>query len=472
MTTPSPATFDLVVIGAGPGGYVAAIRAAQLGMGVALVEKEDVLGGTCLRVGCIPSKVLLESTERYAQVTSGLEEFGITVEGEVRFDVAAMMERKTRVVKELTDGLALLMKKNKVTVFRGTGRLVGGTEVEVTPADGEPSRLAGRAVLLATGSKVVEIPSLPFDGERIVSSTDALAFEAVPGSLLVVGAGAVGLELGSVWARLGAQVTVVELLPRIAPFADKTMSQLLQRSLKKQGLDIRTSTKVTGAKVGADGVEVTLEDKKGQISTLSCDKVLVAVGRAPVTTGLGLDAAGVELDDRGRVKIGEGFATTAPGIYAIGDLVEGPMLAHKAEEEGMAAAELLAGKAGHVSYDAVPNVIYTWPELAQVGISEEQAKEQGHSVKVGKYYFKANGRAKSLGETDGMVKVVADATTDRLLGVHIVGPRASDMIAEAALAFEFHASAEDLARTVHAHPTLSEVMKEAALAVDGRAIHG
>ena len=470
------ASFDLIVIGAGPGGYVAAIRAAQLGSKVALVEKEPVLGGTCLRVGCIPSKVLLEATERYVQVKGGgLSEHGISIDGEVSLDVAAMMARKERVVKELTDGLGLLMKKNKITVYRGAGRLAGepgAVEVTPPPGEGEAHRLEARAVLLATGGAPSEIPGLPFDGDRLVTSSEALAFGEVPARLLVVGAGAVGLELGSVWARLGAEVTVVELLPRIVPFADKQMAMTLQRLLKKQGLAIRTSTKVVAAEAQESGVAVTVEDTKGKTEEIAADRVLVAVGRKPYTEGLGLEEAGVALDERGRVRVDRAFATTAPGVYAIGDLIEGPMLAHKAEEEGVAVAELLAGQPGHVSYDAIPSVVYTRPELAQVGFGEEEAKERGLEYRVGKYYFKPNGRAKSLGEVDGMVKILADARTDRLLGVHVVGPRASDLIAEAAVAFEFKASAEDLARSVHAHPTLSEVLKEAALAVDGRAIHG
>jgi dihydrolipoamide dehydrogenase len=462
------------VIGAGPGGYVAAIRAAQLGMEVALVDKAPVLGGTCLRVGCIPSKVLLESSERYAQVRDGLGELGLRVEGEVRFDLAAIMARKDRVVKELTDGLALLMKKNEITVICGAGRLAGATEVEVTPTGeaGEPTRIRGEALLLATGSAPARVPPLPLDGERIVTSTEALAFAEVPRRLVVVGGGAIGLELGSVWARLGSAVTVVELLPRIAPFADKQMSQLLQRALKKQGMEIRTDTRVTGAEAASDGVRVAISDGKGKAATLECDKVLVAVGRAPCAEGLGLDEAGIERDARGFVKVDDRFATSAAGVFAIGDLIGGAMLAHKAEEEGVAVAEILDGKPGHVTYEAIPSVIYTWPELAQVGLSEDEARERGHEVRVGKCHFKANGRAKSLGETEGMAKIVADAKTDRLLGVHVVGARASDMIAEAALAFELGASAEDLARSVHAHPTLSEILKEAALAVGGRAIHG
>ena len=462
-------TVDLAIIGAGPGGYVAAIRAAQLGMKVALVEKEVALGGTCLRVGCIPSKALLESSELFAAASHHMSDHGITL-GEPSLDLETMMARKQRIVDELTSGVGQLMKKNKVSVHRGTGRLAGGGVVEINGEE-ESTRLQARSILLATGSTPATVPGLELDGHRIVTSTEALSFDAVPEHLLVVGAGAVGLELGSVWARLGAKVTVVEMLPRIVPFADKTAAQLLQRSLKGQGLDIRSSTKVVDAKAGDDAVTVTVEDKKNNSDELSCDRVLVAVGRKPNTDGLGLAEAGVETDDAGRVEVDERFATTAEGIFAIGDLIKGPMLAHKAEEEGIAAVELLAGRAGHVNPDAIPSVVYTSPELAQVGLTEEAAKERELPTKIGKFFFKANGRAKSLGQVDGMVKIVAHGETDRLLGVHIIGPRASDLIAEVVVAIEFQASAEDLARTVHAHPTLSEVIKEAALAVDKRAIH-
>jgi len=464
--------FDRIVIGGGPGGYVAAIRMAQLGSKVALVERESVIGGTCLRVGCIPSKVLLESSELYFAARQRFAEHGLRVTQDgITFDLAAMMARKTRLVQELTDGLAQLMKKNQVTVFRGRGRLQGNAVVQVA-GDAGPVELTAPAIVLATGSVPVALPGFAFDGQHIVSSTEALAFDHVPEHLVVVGGGAIGLELGSLWCRLGAHVTVVELLPQIVPFADKQAVQLLSRALKKQGLDILVGARVEQAKIEGDELVVSVRDKKGENLELCCDKLLVAVGRRPYTTGLGLEQAGVALEQGGRVQVDDCYATSAAGIYAIGDLIKGPMLAHKAEDEGVALAELLAGKAGHVSYDAIPSVVYTSPELAQVGLSEEQAKERGLAVRIGKFFFKGNGRAKSLGEEDGMVKLIADAHTDRLVGAHIVGPRASELIAEVVVAIELGASAEDLGRTVHAHPTLSEAIKEAALAVEGRAIHG
>jgi dihydrolipoamide dehydrogenase len=491
-------SFDRIVIGAGPGGYVAAIRAAQLGAKVALVDREPVLGGTCLRVGCIPSKVLLESSELYHVARHRLAEHGVVVpQGEVSFDLGTMMARKARVVKELTDGLAVLMRKNRVVVFRGVGRLKADGVVQVTRPAGEavdrvdgggipesPWQGAGApgsdatvelrapAIILATGSEPTPMASMPFDGEHIVSSTEALAFERVPTHLLVVGGGAIGLELGSVWCRLGARVTVVEMAPQIVPFADKQIVQLFARALKKQGLELWVSATVEQARLDGNELSVTVRDQAGQASDVRCDKMLIAVGRRPQVARLGLAERGVELEAGGRVKIDQHYRTSVPGIYAIGDLVHGPMLAHKAEDEGMAVAELLGGKAGHVDYDAIPSVVYTAPELAQVGITEEQAKERGLELRVGKFFFKGNGRAKTLGEEDGMVKILADAKTDRLLGVHVLGPRASDLIAEAVVAMAMGASAEDLARTVHAHPTLSEAVKEAALAVDNRAIHG
>ena len=463
-------SYDLIVIGAGPGGYVCAIRSAQLGLKTALVERDASLGGTCLNVGCIPSKALLESSELFHAVRHSYEAHGIAP-ASVKLDLPRMMARKDAIVKELTDGIGILMKKNKVSVMRGTGTLKGSGKVLVKAEDGEKT-LEAKAVCLAMGSVPVQLPFLPFDGTTVVTSTEALAFDKVPGHLLVVGAGAIGLEMGSVWNRLGAKVTVVELLPKVAPFADGQMSTLLERYLKAQGMTFKLSSKVTAAKVEGDKAAVTVQNAKGETETLACDKILVSVGRRPCTTTAGLKEAGVALDEAGRVKVDVHFATSLPGVYAIGDLIPGPMLAHKAEDEGVALAEQLAGKGGHVNYDAIPNVVYTHPELACVGLTEEQCKEQGLPVKVGKFYFKGNGRAKSLGAEDGMAKVIAHAHTDRLLGVHIVGARASDMIAEAVVAMEFKASAEDLARTCHAHPTLSEILKEAALAADKRAVHG
>jgi dihydrolipoamide dehydrogenase len=461
--------YDLVIIGAGPGGYVAAIRAAQLGLKTALVEKDARLGGVCLNVGCIPSKVLLESSEQYYAIGHKLPGFGIKA-GSVELDLPAMMARKQKVVQELTDGVALLMKNKKVTVLRGTGSLAGPGRVRVSGEAGE-TEVEAKSILLALGSVPVQLPFLPFDGERVVTSTEALSFEKVPPRFVVIGAGAIGLEMASLWSRLGSKVTVLELLPRVAPFADAMMSRFLDKSLKAQGLDLRTSVKVTGAKASGGEVVLTAEDAKGQASEVAADKVLVAVGRRPNVSGAGLKEAGVQLDDKGRIQVDERYRTNLPGVYAIGDVIAGPMLAHKASDEGAACVERIAGRAGHVNYDAIPNVIYTAPELAQVGKTEEELKAAGVPVKVGRFYFAANGRAKSLGEEEGLVKVIAHAETDRLLGVHIVGPRASDMIAEAALAMEFKASAEDLARTCHAHPTLSEALKEAALAVDKQAIH-
>ena len=462
-------SFDFAVIGAGPGGYVAAIRAAQLGLKVALIEERATLGGTCLNVGCVPSKALLESSELYQVARERLGEHGIGAAG-VELDLGKMMERKSRIVTEVTDGLGLLMKKNKISVIRGRGSLAGGKKVRVDGPDGT-SELEAEHIVLAMGSVPVELPGLPFGGKRIISSTEALELDQVPGRMVVVGGGAIGLELGSVWKRLGAEVTVVELLPRIAIFADVQLSKMLKKELGKQGIDFLLESKVTAADTSGDEVRVTVASTNGEESQLDCDTLLVAVGRKPCTGTTGLEEAGVAVD-QGRVKVDGQWRTSVPGIYAIGDLIHGPMLAHKAEDEGVAVAELAAGQPGHVNYDVIPNVIYTMPELAQVGLTEKEAKDQGIKVKVGRSYFKANARAKSLAEEEGLVKVVTNAETDRILGVHILGVRASDMIAEAVLALEFQASAEDIVRTCHAHPTLSEIFREAAMAVDRRSIHG
>ena len=461
--------FDLVVIGAGPGGYVAAIRASQLGLKCALVEKRSALGGTCLNVGCIPSKALLESSHQYHAARESLADFGVKIAG-VEMDLEAMMARKVGIVGDLTGGISQLMKKNKVSVYQGEGILKTAGCVRVV---GEESlELEARSVLLATGSLPVEIPSLPFDGEIIVDSTAALCFDSVPKNMVVVGGGAIGLELGSVWMRLGAKVTVVEMLDRIAPFADKMASQMLARFLKKQGMDIRAKTAVKGAEITDGRAVVQLEDKKGNSESITCDKLLVAVGRRACSEGLGLEGQGIEKDEAGRVKVDADYATNIPGVYAIGDLIAGPMLAHKAEEEGVAVAEIISGGAGHVDYRLIPSVVYTHPELAQVGLTEEEAKEKGFDCKTGKFFYKANGRAKSMGEEDGLVKIVADGKSDLILGVHIVGAQASELIAEAVAAMAAGMKVEDLGRMVHAHPTLSEILKEAALAVHTRAIHG
>ncbi len=461
--------FDLVVIGAGPGGYVAAIRAAQLGMRVACVEKASALGGTCLRIGCIPSKALLDSSELYAQARGHLGIHGVKV-GSVELDLGAMLRRKDKVVKGLTGGVAALFKKHGVTHVAGEGRLAAPSAVRIAGADAGTVRATH--ILIATGSEPAPLRGLPFDGTHVVSSTEALAFDRVPQRLVVVGAGAVGLELGSVWARLGAEVEVVEFLDRIVPMMDAEMGRALQKTLERQGLKFHLRSKAGAARVDASGrIEVTVAAEGGGTSAITADKVLVAIGRRPHTENLGLGDVGVTVDEQGRVVVDEAFKTSVDGIYAIGDVIRGPMLAHKAEEEGIACVERLAGQAGHVNYDAIPSVVYTWPELAVVGKSEEDCRAAGIETRIGTFPFMANGRARCMEERDGLVKILADAHSDRILGVHILGPRASDMIAEAALAIEFGASAEDLARTSHAHPTLPEAVREAALDVGGRVIH-
>ncbi len=463
--------YDLVVIGGGPGGYVAAIRAAQLGMRVACVEKRGALGGTCLNVGCIPSKALLQSSEKYEEVRGHLKAHGITV-GDVGLDLAAMMSRKTKVVEDLTKGIEFLFKKNKVDYLLGTGRIAGKEQVAVALSEGGDSMLETANILIATGSESMPLPGVDIDEKRIVTSTGALALDSVPKHLVVIGAGYIGLEMGSVWHRLGAEVTVVEYLDRITPGLDGEVAKQFERILKRQGLQFQLATKVTGAKATKKGVTLTVEPAQGgEASSIACDVVLVAIGRRPYTEGLGLAEAGVETDKRGFIQIDAHFRTAAEGIYAIGDCVPGPMLAHKAEDEGIACAEVIAGQAGHVNYDAIPGIVYTAPEVASVGKTEEQLKEAGIDYRVGKFPFAANSRARTSGTTDGFVKLLADARTDRLLGAHIIGPDAGTLIHEIVIAIEFGGSAEDVARICHGHPTLSEAVREAALAVDGRAIH-
>lgn len=462
----SDSNFDIIVIGGGPGGYVCAIRAAQLGFKTACIEKRGSLGGTCLNVGCIPSKALLQSSHHYHMAAHDFANHGIKVEG-LSVDLAAMMARKDKVVAGLTKGIEGLFKKNKVTYVIGGASLLGHGQVKVGD-----KILTAKHIILATGSEVTPLPGVTIDEKRVVSSTGALALPEVPKHLVVIGAGVIGLELGSVYRRLGAEVTVVEFLDKTLPFFDGEISKNAQRLLEKQGLKFKLSTKVTGAQVSDSGVTLAMEAVNGGATdSLEADYVLVAIGRRPYTEGLGLDVAGVELAPRGFVKIDGHFQTTAPGIYAIGDVVGGAMLAHKAEEEGVAIAEILAGQAGHVNYDAIPSVVYTWPEIAAVGLTEEAAKAKGLTVKVGKFPFMANSRARANEDSDGFVKLIADAKTDEVLGCHIIGPAAGDLIAEVVLGMEYKAAAEDIARTSHAHPSLSEAVKEAALAVDGRAIH-
>ena len=463
--------YDVVIIGAGPGGYVAAIRAAQLGMKTACIDSRDTAGGTCLNIGCIPSKALLQSSEKLAEARNGLAEHGIKIEG-ASLDLAAMMTRKDTVVTTLTRGVEFLFRKNKVDWIKGTARIAAPGRVAVASNGGGKREIEGGAIVIATGSESIPLPGLSIDEERIVSSTGALALDRVPERMAVIGGGYIGLELGSVWSRLGSKVTVVEFLDRILPNMDRELGPALQRILARSGVAFKLATKVAGGELGNEAVRLQLEPAKGgERETLAADVVLVAIGRRPFTNGLGLDEVGVARDPAGRIAVDGGFATNVPGIYAIGDVIRGPMLAHKAEEEGIAVIERLAGQKTEVDYDAIPSVVYTWPEAAAVGKTEEEVKAAGIEYRVGKFPFSANARARTNGDTDGFVKVLADAASDRVLGVHIIGPDAGTMIAEAALAMEFGASAEDIARTCHAHPTLSEALKEAALAVDGRPIH-
>ena len=463
-----PDRYDVVIIGAGPGGYVAAIRAAQLGLQTACVEGRDSLGGTCLNIGCIPSKALLQSSEKFAEARHALAEHGIKV-GDVGLDLGAMMARKDRVVTTLTRGVEFLFRKNKVDWLKGFGRITAPGKVAVAGADGAEHEVEAGSIVIATGSESAPLPGVSIDEQRILSSTGALALDHVPNRLVVIGGGYIGLELGSVWQRLGAKVTVVELLDRIVPNMDRELATALQRVLTRQGIEFKLGAKVTEIREAGDGVTIEIEGAERE--SLSADAVLVAIGRRPYTKGLGLETIGVARDAQGRVVVDDGFATSVPGIYAIGDVIRGPMLAHKAMEEGVALAERLAGQKPSIDYNAIPAVVYTWPEVASVGNTEEELKAAGTLYRAGKFPFSATPRARTNGDTEGFVKILADSATDRVLGVHIIGPDAGTMIAEATLAIEFGASAEDIARTCHAHPTLSEAMKEAALAVDGRAIH-
>ncbi len=459
--------YDVVVIGAGPGGYVAAIRAAQLGMRVACVDARATLGGTCLNIGCIPSKALLQSSEKFAEARHGLAAHGIQV-GEVGLDLAAMMARKDQVVTTLTRGVEFLFRKNKVDWLKGRARIAGPGRVALVGG----SEVEAGAIIIATGSESIPLPGLAIDERQIVTSTGALALQRVPERLAVIGGGYIGLELGSVWARLGAKVTIIEYLDRILPNMDRELGPALQRLLTRGGVDFRLATRVVSGTLDNDAVMLQLEPAAGgERDSLAADVVLVAIGRRPFTDGLGLDEIGVARDAAGRIAVNDGFATNVAGIYAIGDAIRGPMLAHKASEEGVAVIERLAGQQTWVDYDAIPSVVYTWPEVAAVGKTEEELKAAGVDYRVGKFPFSANPRARTNADTDGFVKVLAETTTDRVRGVHIIGPDAGTLIAETALALEFGASAEDIARTCHAHPTLSEAVKEAALAVDGRAIH-
>jgi dihydrolipoamide dehydrogenase len=463
--------YDLIVIGSGPGGYVCAIRAAQLGLKTAVVEKMPTFGGTCLNIGCIPSKALLHASELFAEAGHSFAKMGIGVD-KPKLDLKQMLAFKQEAIDGNVKGVDFLFKKNKIDGIHGTARIAAPGKVEVKSADGKTQTLDTKSIVIAAGSGVAQLKGIEIDEKRVVSSTGALSLDKVPQKMVVVGAGVIGLELGSVWRRLGAEVTVVEFLDGALPGMDGEVRRQTQRLLEKQGLTFKLSSKVTAVDKSGPRLKVSVEPAKGGAAeTIEADVVLVSIGRVPYTDGLGVKEAGVKLDERGRVVVDSHFATSVPGIWAIGDVIKGPMLAHKAEDEGVAVAEILAGQAGHVNYDAIPAVVYTMPEIASVGKTEEELKTAGIAYNVGKFPFTANGRAKANQQTDGFVKILADAKTDRVLGVHIIGSDAGNMIAEAVIAMEFGASAEDIARTCHAHPTLPEAVKEAALAVDKRAIH-
>ncbi|HWE77925.1 MAG TPA: dihydrolipoyl dehydrogenase [Pseudolabrys sp.] len=464
--------YDLIVIGTGPGGYVCAIRAAQLGLKTAVVEKEKTFGGTCLNIGCIPSKALLHASELFEEAGHSFGKMGIGVPAP-KLDLKQMLTFKDQAVDGNTKGVDFLLKKNKVDAFIGAGRITAPGKVEVTAADGKKQTLETKSIVIATGSDVAKLRGIDIDEKRIVSSTGALTLPEVPKHLLIIGAGVIGLELGSVWRRLGAKVTVVEFLDGVLPGMDGEVRKAAQRLFEKQGMTFKLSSKVTGVDASGKTLKATVEPAKGEgkAEIIEADVVLSCTGRVPYTDGLGLKELGVKLDERGRVAVDHYYATSVPGIWAIGDVIAGPMLAHKAEDEGIAVAEILVGQAGHVNYDVIPAVVYTMPEIASVGKTEEELKAANVAYNVGKFPFTANGRAKANQQTDGFVKIIADAKTDRVLGVHIVGSDAGNMIAEACIAMEFGAAAEDIARTCHAHPTLPEAVKEAALAVDKRAIH-
>lgn len=466
-------SYDVVIIGTGPGGYVCAIKAAQLGLKTAVIEKRDTFGGTCLNIGCIPSKALLHASEVFHEAGHTHAKLGVEV-GTPKLNLKAMLAHKDATVESNVSGVAFLFKKNKIDTFKGTGKVVAAGKVSVTGDDGKVQEIEAKNIVIATGSDVAGIPGVDvrFDEKIIVSSTGALDFDKVPENLIVVGGGVIGLELGSVWARLGAKVTVVEYLDKILGPMDGEVSRQFQRMLEKQGIAFKLGAKVTGVEKSGKGAKVTFEPVKGgETQTIAADAVLVSTGRRPYTDGLGLKEAGVAVDDRGRVAINEHWQTNVAGIYAIGDVVQGPMLAHKAEDEGIAVAEILAGQAGHVNFDAIPSVVYTQPEVASVGKTEEELKAAGIEYKAGKFPFTANGRARAMLQTDGFVKILADKASDRVLGVHIVGFGAGEMIHEATVLMEFGGSSEDLARTTHAHPTMSEAVREAALATFAKPIH-